>query len=269
MSFDDLKHAQNIIDTPVFCDKHRENKLEVYCIQCETAVCVLCKTFQHNDHPAEPTDEALKRLLPPFQQNLQKIEQNIKSFTRKVEDIKQEKLHITDDYTKNQAKLNTEFEEDLRQLKAKLETNSQKLAQTKNQELGECERKLSEAEGKIKEQEQVMVWMKTTLERAQGVTLLKELQDGLLQKVEEAARENATPDINADAIRMHASRCYPWKIPSSQPIEIKSLKHGLTNCDRIAILWDEVWCLKPLASEVYKYDLDLKSLETLKLHDKI
>lgn len=91
ISFDELSQAKNVIDTPVFCDKHPKNELEVYCNQCEVALCVLCKIFQHNDHSAEPIEEALKRLLPQFHGSEEKMQENMRSFSEVIRDLQDKK----------------------------------------------------------------------------------------------------------------------------------------------------------------------------------
>ena len=93
--------------------------------------------------------------------------------------------------------------------------------------------------------------------RIKGVTLLQELQDGLLKKVDQLALESGYGKSRS-GFKIHASRCWPWgPVDSNRALTLKQTIQLPDNyCTRIAILWDKLWIPNHSSGEIYVYNFD-------------
>ena len=91
LSLEQLKDESHVLEKPVFCSEHKENKIEVFCTRCEKTMCVLCKIFNHDGHPSEPIADALRRLMLKVDEKRARIEAKIEENADAIEALKAEK----------------------------------------------------------------------------------------------------------------------------------------------------------------------------------
>ena len=55
------------------CDQHKDKKIEIYCLDCKTAVCMACFIIKHNGHKCSDIKDVTEDLRKQIHENLQKI----------------------------------------------------------------------------------------------------------------------------------------------------------------------------------------------------
>ena len=73
------------------CDKHSKEELKVYCMECKTAVCVICYIKQHSAHKCSDVDEVCEELRKQIGEDGDKVDSGIKSCDGVLSDLHKQK----------------------------------------------------------------------------------------------------------------------------------------------------------------------------------
>ena len=272
ITIEELQNGEHAFEKPMYCSEHKDNKIEVFCTQCEKTMCVLCKIFKHDGHEAEPTDKALQRILPELITKKELVEEYIKENTMVVDRFKTEIHEAVESCDSDKEKLKTKLDEDISKLKAKYQADCQDLEAKKTENIKEFEKGIQDYNFKLNEQKQGVAFVDTTITRTKGTTMLHHIQDGLLEKVKKIA-------LDPDNGKFSASRVWPWTKPRGTLTCQKSIQVPITNTNnyyasghgsknnnpytRLCILWETLWLINTTDGRVDTYSFDGKPIGTV------
>ena len=75
------------VDTLLFCKKHKNNPMELFCEDCESLLCNKCHVESHQKHNIATGLKALESIMPKVEANVGKLEGTIKYIQDKASDI--------------------------------------------------------------------------------------------------------------------------------------------------------------------------------------
>ena len=179
------------IDKALFCAQHYTKPYAWNCRTCGTLICDDCRslTALHSNHTIETLEQALKRVVPLAQglkstlcskvRNCESVIDKLHGKMRKLKAvIGMEKQQLTKAYEAYLTRFRRDYEQLVRDLDA-----------VEQRKQDECQRLIEQLQADVTRHEHVIDWTSTSLAVAKNVSLLHELQAGLVPKIQAMAAE--------------------------------------------------------------------------------
>ena len=177
--------ANLTLDEILYCEHHKGHRIELYCVECESLICMMCRATSHSNHKCETVDQVNKRLT-------KKVEDILKSVIKDLEECKEQDKFFGyhHDIIQREFELvKAKYREKKRQVIAAIEKKEQEaLHRLENSAKRNCER-IQAVCNQNKDQSQVrrrLIDTSTTaMNSAKGCSLLNLLSRDLMQKLAE------------------------------------------------------------------------------------
>ena len=187
------KTTDIIVDELLFCQHHKERLIELNCKMCEAPLCLHCKMEDHDTHTSETVTHALKRLVPEMEQRSETISTKMKYLEAKIKVIRIKMDETKKCYADTREKVHERIEyltSDLRRIESEqIEIlNAEEMATLKALE----ETKL-ELEHQVERSKHLINMSALTLRLSRNTSLLKQLEEGLLDKVRDSSEKPSEP----------------------------------------------------------------------------
>ena len=265
------------LDKPMYCAKHEKKEVEVFCADCEELMCELCEGLLHGGHVTETVHGALQRLRGLVTADITHLETCVAHNQEAINTAEKAKTEIEQPYDADQRKLDEKLEADIAKLREEHKENSAELRAKKQAVLKNFDDDMQDIMSKVSEERQVLAWLKVTVARTSGVTLLQQLLGGLLKRVNHVTSDCGYGDSKS-GFRVYASRCWPWFLPDAESgSEDSKVTLKVKQCidldddgfrrpfTRIAIMWDRIWIIHRDMYLVYRFSLDGTRVDSVKL----
>ena len=166
---------------------------------CDHLLCITCKVVDHDCHKTETIATALERVIPTMQAQINSVSGCVQTAEKQIELLKQHKQSLAESF--NQVKVNMEAQKDdlIRKILNDHTALLKLVDSEQERKLSELDANLSGIEDRINERRHLITWANTSLQAAQGASLLYEIQSGLGNKL----RDMATDEIALPPAQTH------------------------------------------------------------------
>ena len=194
--------ANFTLDEIFYCERHKGQKLELHCIQCESLICMMCRATSHSNHNCETVDEGNERFT-------KKVQDILKSLTQDLEECKAQDKFLEYHHElmeKDCKEVKEKYQNEKKRLMAAIEKQEQEALKQIEKSARQNHKRIQAARDQNKAQIQVKQRLldtsTTTLSSAKGSSLLKILTGDLMQKLIEEGKKpvkNASVDVTMPA----------------------------------------------------------------------
>ena len=193
VELDTSKSIDIVVDELLFCQQHRDRLVELNCRICETPLCLYCKMEDHDRHTSETVTNALKRLVPEIEQKRKILVEKIQHLETKVRVIKSKMEETRKCYAETRDKVHERIEYLITHLR-RIESEQVEILNMKEMTVleGLEERKL-ELEYQIEGSKHLINMTALTLQSSRDISLLEQLEDGLIEKVRHSSEISSEP----------------------------------------------------------------------------
>jgi len=108
---------------PSYCDRHQENRVDIYCLECKVAICTMCYIELHNNHKFSDINSIDGDFRKEMASDVDKITAGVEKCGEMLQRIEKEKS----DFSKQVAKTGVEISEKAEQLKRMIDGHRDKL----------------------------------------------------------------------------------------------------------------------------------------------
>ena len=190
---DGITESCNAIDELLFCQHHKERLIELNCKMCEIPLCLHCKMEDHDTHTSETVTHALKRLVPEIEQKSEIIATKMQHLEAKVNVIRIKMEETKKCYAETREKVHERIEYLIADLR-RLENEQVEILKVEEiAALTALEKIKLELEHEIEGSKHLINMAALTLQSSRDTSLLKQLEDGLLQKVRDSSEKPSEP----------------------------------------------------------------------------
>jgi len=105
------------------CDNHIGKQLEIYCLECELAICMMCYIKAHNSHKCSDVKEVADEFRNQMANDVEKTTVGVEKCREMLKGLEKEK----NDFSEQVAKVGIEISEKAEQLKQMIDVHKDKL----------------------------------------------------------------------------------------------------------------------------------------------
>ena len=108
---------------PSYCDKHQDKNIEIYCVECKMAICMMCYIMCHNGHKCSDVNEVTDEFRKQMTGDVNNIEAGVEKCREMLQNVEKEKDGLNEQVTKT----GVEISEKAEQLKQMIDVHKEKL----------------------------------------------------------------------------------------------------------------------------------------------
>ena len=181
-----------VLERPAFCQKkHHENKeLELFCKDCNVAVCSTCAMTLHEGHGKMPLQEATDERKTQISSMIKSLKDKVLEKQKEVEQFNQKSIAFQSKVAEVKSQVQSCVDQIIAIIEAKKQDVFEKIDDQTKKSLGSLSEKKSEVEKQVKLIESAIEQTETLLKRSFSTEILgfSETFDTILQ--EQSTQEN-------------------------------------------------------------------------------
>ena len=139
----------------MYCAKHKNQELMLYCLSCKEFNCTVCFALSHNKHECISVEEADGRITNEINEAIKQMQKNIEKYNDQIKSLLTYKNEVTDK-KKNllqsvnslliavKAKIQSEYEQFLKRTNESFENTVERINESANKEVKNIEDKVAD-----------------------------------------------------------------------------------------------------------------------------
>ena len=194
-----VEAEQRTIAKRVTCLKHKDELIKMNCLDCDTIICSHCKFEEHDTHQSETLEVAIDKHMLELKGLMDTIWKNISRKKKLIQSLDTRCQSMSDNNALLKATIMEHKEgmarEILNQLDQEVEKLCDKLDEGQAPMLKALQEDREELEVSLSCDKSLLTWVTSITKATDGVSLLREIQLGLVEEITQVFQEEQDREI--------------------------------------------------------------------------